>query len=450
MAEPSDTHSATTPTPAPQTHIFPFLQLPRELRDQIYHTILLHTSPRAPHAPPIERRHLEHFTATPASILLLLLHSDALLVSRQFAREALEVLFKRHTVAFSCGPYVLRTVLEGIEGAEGEGRVWLGWLRRVELEWVAFPDLRWYPQGEEGPEEGEGDGYGYDGVEVDVEYVRGVTGSSRRGYEGRSYDDSFDYDQGYDDNYDDDDDYDDQGERIAIYPPYHHHHPHITTPTDPFGLTTHNPFQDPTRPRPNPPTTTPSLTLDPPPSQTSTNLARLISNEVTPLFAYLASPSCALTSLTLPLYFLSAQNLRARPALLLPLKLRYWVSVCVHALGMLVGGGGGSGGNTNKPTTTLQHVRVRYAPRDVWASMDPADNLGRMVERGIWFDEEGGEREGEGAAFRAVWRELEETWGIWEGHGRFGLEARVELVPWDGDVDSGRVGDELDVLFSRG
>ncbi|CBX95407.1 predicted protein [Plenodomus lingam JN3] len=35
MAEPSDTHSATTPTPAPQTHIFPFLQLPRELRDQV-------------------------------------------------------------------------------------------------------------------------------------------------------------------------------------------------------------------------------------------------------------------------------------------------------------------------------------------------------------------------------------------------------------------------------
>ncbi|KAI1537191.1 hypothetical protein PtrSN002B_005405 [Pyrenophora tritici-repentis] len=32
---------------------------------------------------------------------------------------------------------------------------------------------------------------------------------------------------------------------------------------------------------------------------------------------------------------------------------------------------------------------------------------------------------------------------------RFGLKAKVDFVAWDGNMDSGRLGDELEVVFSR-
>jgi hypothetical protein len=32
---------------------------------------------------------------------------------------------------------------------------------------------------------------------------------------------------------------------------------------------------------------------------------------------------------------------------------------------------------------------------------------------------------------------------------RWGLKADITFLPWDGDMDSGRVGDELEIVFSR-
>jgi hypothetical protein len=99
--------------------------------------------------------------------------------------------------------------------------------------------------------------------------------------------------------------------------------------------------------------------------------------------------------------------------------------------------------------STLGEVRVRYLPTDIWASMDPADDLNRVVEKGVWFDEddedEVAQREGEGQAFREVW-DILQAMGY---KGRMGLSARVKYVKWDGNMDAKRVGDELEVVFRR-
>ncbi|KAI8940215.1 hypothetical protein NX059_003920 [Plenodomus lindquistii] len=428
----------------PSKDIFPFLKLPRELRDQIYHQTFLLTDPRSHRALRIERRALKYFTPTPSSILLTL-HHEPLLLSRQTAREALEILFKHHTVFLSCGPFVLKTLLERIECANnGPGRHWLRWINSVELDWVTFPNLSHYP-----PDRGEGRDTWYweveqgieqevqDGVEVDVDYIRGAAYNGHYDeydHEGYHYDDNF---------YDPDD--------VTLYPSFRHRHAATQgtnnnnnnnndddAANDPFGLAHHNPFIDPSH------VPTRAASAD----EIATKLDLLVSMEVTPLFAYLASPTFNISSITLPLYFVSKQMLHdrsmTRPGYALPLKIRYWVQVCVHALLMLV----------DPLEGALQRVKVKYMPWDVWASMEPADDLGRMVEKGIWFDEEsdgvGAVREGEGAAFRAVWMGMLERIGEeWEVGRRMGLEADVRLVAWDGNVDSWRVGDELEVVFTR-
>ncbi len=85
--------------------------------------------------------------------------------------------------------------------------------------------------------------------------------------------------------------------------------------------------------------------------------------------------------------------------------------------------------------------------------MDPADDLHRMADEGIWFEEpeegEEDEREGEGEAFRAVWAVLgSKEQGETESDGSKRVVADVRFVPWDGNVDSWRVGDELEIVFS--
>lgn len=86
--------------------------------------------------------------------------------------------------------------------------------------------------------------------------------------------------------------------------------------------------------------------------------------------------------------------------------------------------------------------------------MDSCDDLGRMVRLGVWFDDEvrdgpGGERGDEGEAFRCVWGLLEER-GVDMRRGRMGLQAQSRVVKWDGEMDSYRVGDELEVVFTKG
>ncbi|KAH9879234.1 hypothetical protein J1614_002673, partial [Plenodomus biglobosus] len=454
--------SAGANTILPQKDIFPFLRLPRELRDQIYHHVFSLADPRSHRSLRIERRNLKIFEPSPASILLIL-HHEALLLSRQTAREALEVLFKHHTVFFSCGPFVLKALLERIERDNGPGRVWLRWIKHVELDWVTFPNMRcypperedgrdavWYWEGEEGQQQQQQQqGRGrevYDREEVDVDYIRGAataaaSSSSSSAYN-RGHYDEYDHDgYHYDDNFYDPDD------EVALYPSFRraYNHTNVDNINDPFGLAHHDPFIDPTRPHPRRNSESAS------PDETATKLDLLISLEVTPLFTYLASPTFNLVTLTLPLYFVSKQTLQerslTRPGFALPLKIRYWVQVCVHALLMLARPCGAG----------LQRVRVRYLPWDVWASLEPADDLARMVEKGVWFDGEGegqgqgGEREGEGEAFRSVWLGMRERGGDAEEEGkkRMGLEAHVRMVPWDGNVDSSWVGDELEVVFTR-
>jgi hypothetical protein len=289
-------------------------------------------------------------------------------------------------------------------------------MKNIELDWVTFPNLTHYPPDRES---GRDEWYWeQDQQEVDVDYIRGAQ------YDGHY--DEYDHEGGhYDDNFYDPSD-------AQLYPSFQPPPPtQANDPNDPFGFANHYPFTDP------------SHNDGPTSSQEdiSTKLDLLVQMEVTPLFTYLASPTFNLSSITLPLYFISRESYHnrsvTRPGYTLPLKIRYWVQVCVHALLML-----------NSSASTLQEVRVRYLPWDIWASMDPADNLRRVEDRGVWFDEnEAGaaEREGEGEAFRAVWGGLREKGWM----GRMGLTACVKYVKWDGNVDSWRVGDELEVVFTR-
>jgi hypothetical protein len=297
---------------------------------------------------------------------------------------------------------------------------------------VTFPDLRMYP-----PDRTHGrDEWWFeqetehDSIEVDVDYIRDAPCNGHydeHDYEGGYYDDNF---------YDPAD--------TSLYPIYHYEPPVLDTnaaANDLFGFATHNPFIDPeTSYHP----TRTSNTIE----DLSTKLDLLVSMEVIPLFTYLSSPTFpALSSITIPLYFISSEShahrRHSRPGYTLPLKVRYWVHVAVQALEML------------NSSSKLHQVRVKYMPWDIWASMDSCDDLHRIVEHGVWFDDaltdgEGGEREHEGEAFRSVWALLAEK-GLWPGKGlkRMGLQAEIRFVKWDGEMDSYRVGDELEVVFTK-
>lgn len=373
---------------------------------------------------------MKYFKPSAASILLLLHHEDVLL-NRQIAREALEVLFKNHTLFLSCGPYVLKQLLTRVEAKGGPYKHWLKWIKKIELDWVTFPNLRIYP-----PERSEGKDEWYwerDEQEVDVDYVRGAVYSGHydeHDYEGGYYDDNF-----Y------------EAEDESMYPAW----PRPGTQTsssssnDPFGFTSHYPFANPTSGTNHDISSAREL---------DTKLDLLISMEVTPLFNYLSTPTFSIQSITLPLYFISKESYHqrstTRPGYALPLKIRYWVHTCIHALHMLHSSSTNSQ-SSSSPFPILQEVRIKYMPWDIWASMDPADNLHRMVEQGIWFkegDDDDGERESEGEAFRAVWAGLQKR-GLCMGKDRMGLAADVTFVEWKGDLDKWRVGDELEVVFTK-
>ncbi|KAG9204145.1 hypothetical protein G6514_001783 [Epicoccum nigrum] len=416
-------HCAHTPA------VLPFLRLPRELRDQIYNHALSIPDKRSDRALRIERRNLKHFRPS-AAALLLILHHEYFLLNRQIALEALEALFKHHSVFLSCGPFVLKSLLEAVE-QHPPGAQWLAWLKAIELDWVTFPDLRMYP-----PDRAHGrDEWWFeaadDGVEVDVDYVRGAAYSGHydeHDYTGNYYDDNF---------YDPAD--------AALYPSYTHRAPAVNPNAAADDLSTlfdHNPFPDAEE------AYHPAATTARPTDDLSTKLSLLVETEVSPLFVYLSSRTFpALTTLTLPLYFISRESLAhrraSRPAYALPLKVRFWVHVVAHALAMLL------------HTPSLAAVRVRYMPWDIWASMDSCDDLSRIATHGVWFDDPdtdgpGGEREDEGEAFRCVWALLAERgMDVGKGKCRMGLQADISVVKWDGEMDSYRVGDELEVIFTN-
>ncbi|CAO2656710.1 Nn.00g055130.m01.CDS01 [Neocucurbitaria sp. VM-36] len=414
--------------------VFPFLKLPRELRDQVYNHAYNIQDDRSERALRIERRNLKYFRPSAAAILLVL-HHEYFLLNRQVAREALEVLLKNHTVFLSCGPFVLKSLLEKIEQQNGPGRQWLKWMKKIELDWVTFPNLKLYPPDREGRDEWY---WEHDEAEVDVDCVRGAQ------YNGHY--DEYDHEGGhYEDNF-----Y--EPSNSSLYPSFHQPAAaQSASSNDPFGFANHYPFTDPSQ----------DHAEETSAEDIATKLDLLISMEVSPLFSYLASPIFNLTSITIPLYFISKQSHHhrsvTRPGYALPLKIRYWTQVCIHALLMLLSPSSSSNTCATSATSsmtylpTLQEVRIKYLPWDIWASMDPADDLHRMNDKGIWFDTpedgEGGEREGEGEAFRAVWAGVRAKLGN-ESKRRMGLVASVTFVPWDGNVDSWRVGDELEVVLT--
>ena len=319
-------------------------------------------------------------------------------------------------------------------------------MKKIELDWVTFPNLKLYPP--EDREDGRDEWYwAYDQEEVDVDYVRGAQ------YNGHY--DEYDHEGGhYEDNF-----Y--EPSNTALYPSFHQRDAtQAASSNDPFGFANHYPFTTPLQDQTQ---ETSAEDFDP-------KLDLLVVLEVAPLFAYLASPTFSLTSITIPLYFISKQLHHERSVTrpgyyVLPLKIRYWVQVCVHALLMLRSPSSSSSSSSSPSSSsldgatssttflpTLQEVRIKYLPWDIWASLDPADDLYRLVDKGIWFDEpedgHGGERESEGEAFRAIWAGMRMK-APGEKRQRLGLDANVAFVPWDGNFHSRRVGDELEVILTR-
>ncbi|KAF2013110.1 hypothetical protein BU24DRAFT_493655 [Aaosphaeria arxii CBS 175.79] len=391
------------------------LHLPRELRDQIYDYTLALPDNRTEHALRIERRNVRQFRPTPASILLILRH-EYLLLNRQVASEATEVLFKHHTIHFSCGPWVLKTLLTRIEHEHSQmGKQWLRWMKNIELNWTTFPNLRLYPPAEESRKGYWGEEH--DEYEIDVDYVRGAQSDSHY--------DEYDFDgEAYNDNlYAPNDG--------SLYPSFSQ----PPDPMDPFGFSTHYPFTDPT----HEPVDEAGGTDD-----IEVRLEKLVEQEVVPLFDYLASPTFALSTITFPLYFIARrtyhhQNITQADTAL-PLKLWYWIRLAICALRTLLQPGR-QGGNS-----PFDAVRVRYIPWDIWASMDPSDNLAGLVKKGLWNDAHDNHGIGTG-------------WDVFQTI-RLGLEAtgidvtkecvtEVRLIRWQGDLDSRRVGDELEISFRR-
>ncbi|KAF2750776.1 hypothetical protein M011DRAFT_183172 [Sporormia fimetaria CBS 119925] len=422
----------------------PLLRLPRELRDQIYDYIFSLPETRDSSALRIERRHIRHFRPTPATILLLLHHSS-LLLNQQIATEALETLLKRHTVYLSCGPFVLKTFLSRIETDCVHGKQRLRLLSRISLDWTTFPNLRNYPPNRENAK----DEWWWedDGMDVDLDYVVGGLDPG--------HDDEYDYEgDGYDDNMYLPDD-------PALYPTF----PTLESrafaaadpASDPFGFGSHYPFAHPSATDTGTSDSSDEyVTLESTADDATLKLGMLVDMEVKPLFTYLSSPSRFpnLTSIELPLYFISKHTLQARshsinPDAKLPLFLRYWIAVVAEALYLLLSSPSLSRTSTAKP---LKEVRVCYRPVNIWASLDPPEDLPRIVEKGVWlnsfvdeWDEETMEVQ-PGQVWIAVWGALRQM-GV-KGAMREILECRRRLVKWDCDLDK-RVGDEVEVVFRR-
>ncbi|KAF2663078.1 hypothetical protein K491DRAFT_617013 [Lophiostoma macrostomum CBS 122681] len=386
--------------------ISPFLKLPREIRDQIYHDFYTNPSQRCVR---IERRHLRYFVPT-ATRILLLLHGDELLLNHQIAEEALEALFKHHTVLMSGGPFVISSLLSRIEKQAGDrGKHWLRLLKHVEFDWCTFPHLSNYP-----PSAKEAKGQKpwwveHDGVEVDVDYVR----STRDKGHNNEYDNES---RGYDDNRF-------RPADLDLYPNLTRltdNNPHTLDPADPFGFSSHYPFGEPDRPDEGQ-----RLSYE----EVYDKLCLLVEAEVTPLFEYLSSPTFRLRSITIPLFFLSkrVQQQRAisKPGFPVPMQTSYWVHFAVHALLMLH-----SWFSDGSSRSTLQEVKIKYMPKTTLVLLDPADDLNRMVRDGVFFSEEDESREGEGEVFKALWNEVE-AYGV----SRKSFKADVQMATWANGIE---------------
>ncbi|ORX93696.1 hypothetical protein BCR34DRAFT_235161 [Clohesyomyces aquaticus] len=398
--------------------VFPFLRLPRELRDQIYNLLLEELDNRGDQNARIERRHLVHFKNPTAVSFLVILHYESLCIDRQVAAEALEALLKNHTVYLSCGPFVLKQILSIISESE-QGKKWLKWLKKIELDWATFPNLRFYPAKPKADHES-----WWGAVDRDLkdnEYVSGT-------WNGHCLEENlWDYDgEGYDDNFFESGD-------TSLHPSIDDGRALPNPDVDPFGFSSHDPFSDP---------------IDEPSyveeyqDDLYTKLDLLVDLEVTPLFDFFSSSLFTLSSITIPLFFISKPSFQYRyRASVLPLRLRYWGHILVHALLLL------SPPNPNI-LPKLDEVRVNYTAKDVWAAMEPCDDLTRMAKEGIFRRDDDEGRDGEAEVFNAVKAELAKKGVDIEKE----LDVQTTLIRFGGDADAldpYKLGDELEVVFTR-
>jgi len=101
-----------------------FLQLPRELRDEIYHRLLVIEEPQIL----LEYQRLDGFQQSLSYIARLLL-LPICQSNKQIASEAVEVYFRHFPVFFNCGPDVLRLLFTHVPPQV------LLWIKHIEMVW---------------------------------------------------------------------------------------------------------------------------------------------------------------------------------------------------------------------------------------------------------------------------------------------------------------------------
>ncbi|KAF1999436.1 hypothetical protein P154DRAFT_437137 [Amniculicola lignicola CBS 123094] len=403
-----------------------FLALPREIRDRIYDEYFSIATPDNPDAYRIERRQLQYFVPSPVAILLLLGYQP-LLLDQQIAAEALRILFENHTPLFSVGPSVFRALLERIEEESAKfGEQWLRWLKRFQWDWVTFPSLRHYRRELEALLQ---KGAYYDDIEMETDELP---------EDDNGHNDEYDHEGAY---------YNDNtyGEgSLALFLTWQSLNVRTVDPTsDPYGFSSHlssEGYQEGDSEETQWHAYGEHDGLIEKPYK---RLELLIANEVTPLFQYLATPTFALDSITLPLYFMSRLQTIRQPFVPRPSNLQFWVRVAAHAFLLL---------SPRDPATAprLNSVIIKYMPYNIQATLEPADDLERIVREGVWFHEDinAGDRSRqlEGDSFRGLWDDLWER-GMEVGSDKLNVE--IKLVEWDMKAERRRVGPELELVFRR-
>lgn len=374
----------------------------------------------------IERRGVKRFTPTPAMILLVARY-QYLVLSRAVALEALEVLFKRHTVLFSCGPLVLKTFLSKIEKERsGQGKKWLKWLKHIELDWTQFLSIRAYLL-LRGSHQRQGN------VENLREHMVSLDEPGERGgpdqHDMSDYFDEFDCESGlYNDNlYSIDDptlhsiipDYEESGEvldEIFGEPIDEGPHMHVAFDAE-LGE-----------------------------GKLREGLRWLFKLEILPLFEYLCSPSFALSSLTVPLHFVRRGRYSQRGTS--PSKMAkplYYIQMAICALTMLLS-------DRADGSPCLNKVIIKYIPLDLWIYIEclQSGEYERLQKEGVFFD-----RNNE----HLRWNDGEAMQAVWEGLARRGLTTprdylkasvtRVQGEEGEGGSENLEIVDHLEIVFTR-
>jgi len=115
----------------------PFLQLPRELRDQVYHRLLAIEEPQIS----LEYERLDGFQQSLSYIARLLL-LPICQTNKQVAAEVFEIYLRYFPVYFNSGPDVLRLLFTHLPPQA------LSWIKRLEVAWHwPIREIKWVLEG---------------------------------------------------------------------------------------------------------------------------------------------------------------------------------------------------------------------------------------------------------------------------------------------------------------